>query len=141
MARIVGSRCITAPDWFPRTLLPSSAALVLTLACGMCHGQEMAASPQDPLPMRNGAEALAESTEPLVDKRSKNTVDVGKAASSLSRTEAKQRVLRCWQDGRLILERKMSQAAKHGNAVHRLVIPRHQEPELSDLQNATCLLD
>jgi len=140
MPRTVLSRCVTGADRAARRLLPSSAAMLLTVACAVCHGQEMTAPTGDLLPMRNGAETVAESAEPLTDKRSRN-VDVGKAVSALSGAETKKRVLRCWQDGRLILERKVSQAAKPGDARQRVYIPRHREPELFDLQNTTCLLD
>src|SRR3954453_22332409 len=98
MCKIVLSRCIPGQGPFARRSLPSSAALLLMLACGMCHGQEMAASIEDLLPMRGGPDTVAESAKPLVDNRSKNTVDVGKAVIGLARAEAKIPVLRCWQD-------------------------------------------
>jgi hypothetical protein len=61
-------------------------------------------------------------------------------ASGLGKRVEKKRTLRCWQNGLLILERRVALPPEDANRIVRIGNAEELEAQLFDLRNATCLL-
>ncbi len=67
-------------------------------------------------------------------------VTVDEATTGLPKRAEKKRTLRCWQNGLLIVERRIEQPPEDANRIVRIGSADDLEAQLFDLRNSTCLL-
>lgn len=67
-------------------------------------------------------------------------VAVDDAANGLPKRPDNKRTLRCWQNGQLIVERRVELPPEDANRIVRIGSAEKIEAQLFDLRNSTCLL-
>ena len=60
---------------------------------------------------------------------------------AIGTTTHKERILRCWQKGQLIIERRVDQVPAEAAQAVRVAVDGCEALRLYDLDNATCLID
>ncbi|MBC6941652.1 MAG: hypothetical protein DWB45_02875 [Xanthomonadales bacterium] len=101
---------------------PASCAVALALLVG---GHVHAGV--DPIPAASAPRGLGE-----IDALDEN---------AMRTAPAKTHVLRCWQKGRLIIERRIDRIPGEADGAVRLAIGEGGAMRLYDLGNSTCLID
>ncbi len=104
--------------------LATSTILMLCLICNIASADVIVVGPPSKPNIRPASAAV--------------TVD--EASKGLSKRADKKRTLRCWQNGLLIVERRIEQPPEDANRIVRIGGADDLDAQLFDLRNSTCLL-
>lgn len=86
-----------------------------------------------------GVEVRGQPTKPVV--RPNTSVNVDEAAKGLEKIEAPRlRTLRCWQNGQLIVERRIERIPEDATRIVRIGDSLDPEAQVFDLRSSTCVL-
>ncbi len=95
-------------------------------------------------PVRAGVEPPLETPEPVILSKRAPVVDRGVAEVDRwvdARTVKNDRTLRCWQEGQLIVERRVRDGGDETPRSVELADPQDRPMRLYDLRNAICMIE
>lgn len=89
----------------------------------------------------NGAQLSADARDDTSVASKSAMVNVDEAARRSAAPDAKKPVLRCWQGGHLIVERRIEALSIGAKRIDKAVPVRKSEPRLLNLHEAMCLVE
>lgn len=94
-------------------------------------------------PAHAGVEPPVQAPEPAILSKRGPVTDTGVAEIDrwVDRQRRSERTLRCWQEGQLIVERRVREGAEPHPRSVELADPQDRPMQLYDLRNAICMIE